>query len=130
MTPSGIEPATFRSVAQRLNHCATAVPQHFYHGHVFIRSFSFHRLLFTTWGNKRYGSLHTKGLIFTEDRVFEYTAVSTYRSYRQSITPSKLRVQSAAFQSSLSDRICVTEFITASDKTLHNNDYWDNDKQQ
>ena len=27
MTPSGIEPATFRFVAQRLNHCATAVPK-------------------------------------------------------------------------------------------------------
>jgi hypothetical protein len=27
MTPSGIEPATFRFVAQNLNHCATAVPQ-------------------------------------------------------------------------------------------------------
>ena len=26
MIPSGIEPATFRSVAQRLTHCATAVP--------------------------------------------------------------------------------------------------------
>jgi hypothetical protein len=26
MTPSGIEPATFRLVAQYLNHCATAVP--------------------------------------------------------------------------------------------------------
>ena len=26
MTPSGIEPATFRFVAQRLNHCATAAP--------------------------------------------------------------------------------------------------------
>jgi hypothetical protein len=26
MTPSGIEPATFRIVAQNLNHCATAVP--------------------------------------------------------------------------------------------------------
>ena len=26
MTPSAIEPATFRFVAQRLNHCATAVP--------------------------------------------------------------------------------------------------------
>jgi len=26
MTPSGVEPATFRFVAQRLNHCATAVP--------------------------------------------------------------------------------------------------------
>ena len=26
MKPAGIEPATFRFVAQRLNHCATAVP--------------------------------------------------------------------------------------------------------
>ena len=26
MTPAGIEPATFRSVAQHLNHCAAAVP--------------------------------------------------------------------------------------------------------
>jgi len=26
VTPSGIEPATYRFVAQNLNHCATAVP--------------------------------------------------------------------------------------------------------
>ena len=26
MTPTGIEPATFRFVTQHLNHCATAVP--------------------------------------------------------------------------------------------------------
>ena len=26
MTPTGIEPATFRFLAQHLNHCATAVP--------------------------------------------------------------------------------------------------------
>ena len=31
MTPSGIEPATFRLVAQQLNHCATAVPTCLYH---------------------------------------------------------------------------------------------------
>ena len=29
MTPAGIEPATFRFVAQHLNHCATAVTQQF-----------------------------------------------------------------------------------------------------
>jgi len=28
MTPAGIEPATFRFVAQHLNHCATAPPPH------------------------------------------------------------------------------------------------------
>jgi hypothetical protein len=28
MTPSGIEPATFRFVAQYLNHCATTVPNY------------------------------------------------------------------------------------------------------
>ena len=27
LTPDGIEPATFRFLAQHLNHCATAVPQ-------------------------------------------------------------------------------------------------------
>ena len=26
MTPAGIEPATYRFVAEHLNHCATAVP--------------------------------------------------------------------------------------------------------
>jgi len=30
LTPAGIEPATFRFVAQHLNHCATAVPQTIY----------------------------------------------------------------------------------------------------
>jgi len=30
MTPSGIEPATFRFVAQHFNHCATAVPHYCY----------------------------------------------------------------------------------------------------
>ena len=30
LTPAGIEPATFQFVAQHLNHCATAVPQHSY----------------------------------------------------------------------------------------------------
>jgi len=27
LAPAGIEPATFRFVAQHLNHCATAVPE-------------------------------------------------------------------------------------------------------
>jgi len=36
MTPSGIEPATFRFVAQRLNHCATAVPRFKSYGFKFM----------------------------------------------------------------------------------------------
>jgi len=28
LTPAGIEPATYRFVAQQLNHCPTAVPHH------------------------------------------------------------------------------------------------------
>jgi len=31
MIPSGIEPATFRFVAQHLNHRATAVPHYYYY---------------------------------------------------------------------------------------------------
>jgi hypothetical protein len=34
--PSGIEPATFRFVAQNLNHCATAVPRCFRYNHKFM----------------------------------------------------------------------------------------------
>jgi len=30
LTPAGIEPATFRFVAQHLNYCATAVPLYIY----------------------------------------------------------------------------------------------------
>jgi hypothetical protein len=33
MKPSGIEPATFRFVAQYLNHCATAVPTYIANTH-------------------------------------------------------------------------------------------------
>jgi len=38
MTPSGIEPATFRFVVQHLNHCATAVPR----GQAIIIAYSEH----------------------------------------------------------------------------------------
>jgi len=36
MTPSGIEPATFRFVAQHPNHCATAVPSYIYYIHIYV----------------------------------------------------------------------------------------------
>jgi len=32
LTQAGIEPATFRIVAQHLNHCATAIPNMFAYG--------------------------------------------------------------------------------------------------
>jgi len=38
LTPAGIEPATFRFVAQHLNHYATAVPNMIYRGgYMYIR---------------------------------------------------------------------------------------------
>jgi len=42
LTPPGIEPATFRFVAQYLNHCATAVPRenqntHFIFSNIFLK---------------------------------------------------------------------------------------------
>jgi len=41
LTPAGIEPATFRFVAQHLNHCATAVPT--FAAVVQYNSFSLHK---------------------------------------------------------------------------------------
>jgi len=35
LTPAAIEPATFRFVAQHLNHCATAVPS------LYVRTYNF-----------------------------------------------------------------------------------------
>jgi len=37
LTPAGIEPATFRFVVQRLNHCATAVP--LFEGYIEVKFF-------------------------------------------------------------------------------------------
>ena len=45
VTPSGIEPATFRFAAQHLNHCATAVPIECSYTHVNVRSYKTHWLL-------------------------------------------------------------------------------------
>jgi len=37
LTPAGIEPATFRFIAQHFNHCATAVPVLIEKGVLFLR---------------------------------------------------------------------------------------------
>ena len=50
MTPSGIEPATFRFVAQHLNHCATVVPNK----HIYIYIYRCVNLLYY----KQRGLLH------------------------------------------------------------------------
>jgi hypothetical protein len=42
MTPSGIEPTTFRFVTQYLNHCATAVPQSTKYASVLETGFPLH----------------------------------------------------------------------------------------
>jgi hypothetical protein len=44
MTPSGMEPATFRFVAQHLNHCATAAPDRITESNIIIRTGTNHIL--------------------------------------------------------------------------------------
>ena len=38
MSPAGIKPATFRFVAQRLNHCVTAVPGYLVVTYIFVHA--------------------------------------------------------------------------------------------
>jgi len=53
MTPAGIKPASFRFVAQHLNHCATAVPQ-WVMGGLYISKITFvHFISFLIKGNRR-----------------------------------------------------------------------------
>ena len=46
ITPAGIEPATFRFVAQHLNHCATAVPLFYKYNILFVYSYRAYWLMF------------------------------------------------------------------------------------
>ena len=55
MTQSGIEPATFRFVAKRPNHCATAVPQN-----LFLLSLSIH------YGSKSQSPINIRSTIYTQ----------------------------------------------------------------
>ena len=41
MTPSEIEPVTFRFVAQHLNHCATAVPTELWYFNILLNAVNY-----------------------------------------------------------------------------------------
>jgi len=63
MTPAGIEPATFRFVAQHLKHCATAVPKH----HTCLSKFTKHGLSLPPLSIQQHSRIflctETKGLV-------------------------------------------------------------------
>ena len=67
MTPSGIEPATFRFVAQHLNHSATAVPRITVAVVIFCRNA---RGIFPFFG----GNLYSEKIIFywASDVIFNW----------------------------------------------------------
>ena len=54
LTPAGMEPATFRSVAQHLNHCATAVPDHSIGAYSKFSARSRCRLEYTYWAKSTF----------------------------------------------------------------------------
>jgi len=54
LTPAGIEPTTFRFVAQHLNHCATAVPSLLTHVNEFL---SVHSLFFVPYTRSAHNSV-------------------------------------------------------------------------
>ena len=54
LTPAGIEPATFRFVAQHLNHCATAVPHSRYIRIKYYMAYRFGFLVFREMSDKEY----------------------------------------------------------------------------
>jgi hypothetical protein len=76
MTPSGIEPATFRFVAQNLNHCATAVPENRYTS---VKSTNYiERCIIITQ------PLHimTQGILVTEESSYtNKLVISSQRNY-------------------------------------------------
>jgi hypothetical protein len=86
MTPSGIEPATLRFVAQYLNHCTTAVPYN-------ISTFS-PRLFQDPFPNPRFSSrssyqnyVHIPGLLITRHFV-----TGTWSSYPDNVCIHNLKI--------------------------------------
>jgi hypothetical protein len=85
-TPSGINPATFRFVAQCPNHCATACPLHVQHIKYFI--FIFTQLVALTAGYlhnlqllKGNRSIHSAKFSFTSRWFIEWVSFRTWVNY-------------------------------------------------
>ena len=74
MTPAGIEPATFRFVAQHLNHCATAVPYPLESTTNFIFHHSFTRTPLSALGGTISSSWNQEDKIIVIFVIFIYDA--------------------------------------------------------
>jgi hypothetical protein len=121
MTPSGIEPATFRFVAQYLNHCATISGPH--HS---IRTFKL--LIQSTW-NQLFAAMKTHFLRFTKTKWLLVLKQGCTNPGRQVAVATKLRtVERNVCGSSLWNllhltllapsgefaRLCVNKFVVHS----------------
>ena len=82
VTPSGIEPATFRFVAQHLNHCATAVPSN---GKVGLRPLAFWDCRFESL--RRNGSSSLMIVVWCQVKVSESSWSLVQRSPTDSGAP-------------------------------------------
>ena len=95
MTPSGIEPATFRSVAQHLNHCATTVPmtKGTARNVCVINRRSLLRFRKCFWNNRNYISVRDNLLFLHVQHYFREEKGKDRPSYCQSSTGWKRRAK-------------------------------------
>ena len=75
MTPAGIEPATFRLVAEHLNHCATAVP----HIYIFFSWYACYmpRLSYRSCFGPLYITQYSVENLFVSRRMVDWRTCST-----------------------------------------------------
>jgi len=91
MTPAGIEPATFRFVAQRLNHCATAVT------FTFLKSFLLHIFSCSPWYPKFEGNVYLQSLSYMKflrhkRHACIHLTKQMNRQLQQCIAPYKVKI--------------------------------------